>query len=176
VGCCVLIHTKPATWRSWDYHAKKGFYIGPALDLYRSFKLVKSNTKSQIISNTIKLCHVYRTILSPSAEDKIIHGLQVMSGTLKDVPPLMCISQVDAIANLQDLFESWHLLGPLSLSPTHILAQSRPWVGILELPRMAIPVMPQAVLTPMPAWVPPSKSSTIRPLRAELQPIHVTPR
>ncbi len=30
VGCPVLIHTKPASRRSWDFCAKNGFYIGPA--------------------------------------------------------------------------------------------------------------------------------------------------
>ncbi len=32
VGCCILIHAKPATWRSWDFSTKPGFFIGPALD------------------------------------------------------------------------------------------------------------------------------------------------
>ena len=41
IGCCVLIHAKPATRQSWDYQAKDGFYIGPALDSYRCFKMVK---------------------------------------------------------------------------------------------------------------------------------------
>jgi hypothetical protein len=54
VGCRVLIHAKPAIWRSWDYCAKEGFYIGPALDLYCCFKLVKSDTKSQIIYNMVE--------------------------------------------------------------------------------------------------------------------------
>ena len=47
VGCRVLIHAKPVSRRSWDFRAKDGFYIGPAMDSYRCFKLVKSDTKSQ---------------------------------------------------------------------------------------------------------------------------------
>ncbi len=35
VGCCVLIHAKPATRCMWDFCAKEGFYIGLALDSYR---------------------------------------------------------------------------------------------------------------------------------------------
>ena len=75
------------------------FYIGPMLDSLRCFKLVKSDTKSQVISGTVKFCHAYSTITSPTPEDKIIHGLQVMSGTLRDAPPPTTITQVDAIAN-----------------------------------------------------------------------------
>jgi hypothetical protein len=36
VGCLVVIHAKSATWRSWDFHAKQGLDIGPALDYYAS--------------------------------------------------------------------------------------------------------------------------------------------
>ena len=57
VGCWVLIHTMPATRSSWDYRARDGFYIGPALDSYRCFKLVKCNTQSQVISNTVEFWH-----------------------------------------------------------------------------------------------------------------------
>ncbi len=32
VGCRVLIHAKSSMRQSWDYRAKHGFYIGPALD------------------------------------------------------------------------------------------------------------------------------------------------
>jgi hypothetical protein len=45
VGCRILIHANVATRGSWDFCAKPGFYIGPALDFYRCFKLVKTNTK-----------------------------------------------------------------------------------------------------------------------------------
>jgi hypothetical protein len=54
VGCCILIHAKLATQFSWNFHAKQGFYIGPALDSYCCFKLVNADTKSQVISDTVK--------------------------------------------------------------------------------------------------------------------------
>jgi hypothetical protein len=53
-GCRILVHAKPATWRSWDFCKTPGFYIGPALDSYRCFKLVKTNTKSQVILDTVE--------------------------------------------------------------------------------------------------------------------------
>jgi hypothetical protein len=55
VSCCILIHAKPATRQSWDFHMKPDLYIGPTLDSYHCFKLVKSNTKSQVILDTIKI-------------------------------------------------------------------------------------------------------------------------
>jgi hypothetical protein len=47
VGCRVLIHAKPAMRQSWDYIAKQGFYVGPALDHYRCYKLVKFEKKTE---------------------------------------------------------------------------------------------------------------------------------
>jgi hypothetical protein len=79
VGCRVLIHAKPTTRRSWDYRAKEGFYIGPALDSYRCFKLVKMDTKSQVISDTVESRHAYHTIPAPSTEDRIVHGLRAIT-------------------------------------------------------------------------------------------------
>jgi hypothetical protein len=79
VGCHILIHAKPATQHSWDFRAKEGFYIGPALDSYHCFKLVKMDTKSQVISNMVKFRHAYRTIPAPSADDRIAHFLQAIA-------------------------------------------------------------------------------------------------
>ncbi len=97
---------------------KNGFYIGPALDSYRCFKLVNVDTKSQLILDTVEFCHGYLAVPSPSTEDRIIHGLQVVTCALSGAAPPMSISQVDIIANLWDIFESWHLLAPPTLRPT----------------------------------------------------------
>jgi hypothetical protein len=75
VGCCILIHAKPASCRSWDFCAKNGFYIGPALESCRCFELVNADTKSKVFFNTVKLRHSYLSVPAPSTEDQIVHGL-----------------------------------------------------------------------------------------------------
>jgi hypothetical protein len=122
VGCRIFIHAKLATRQCWDFLAKPGFYIGPALDSYRCFKLVKTNTKSQVISDIVKFCHLYLSVPVPSAEDKIINGLQVVAGTIRGAPPPTSVFQLEAITVLQEIFESWCALAPPSLWPTHHLA------------------------------------------------------
>ena len=112
VGCRVLIHAKPATRRSWDFRAKEGFYIGPALDSYRCFKLVKMDTKSQVISDTVEFRHAYRQIPIPTPEDRIVQRLQAVTDALRDTPPPTTISQLEALTNLRDIFNSWRLLAP----------------------------------------------------------------
>jgi hypothetical protein len=54
MGCRVLIHAKPSVRQSWDYRAKQGFYVGPALNHYRCYELVKSDTKQKVISDTVQ--------------------------------------------------------------------------------------------------------------------------
>jgi hypothetical protein len=174
VGYCLLIHAKPATRRSWDFCAKEGYYIGLALDSYCCFRLVKSDTKSQVISDTVKFCHAYRTIPSPSPEDKIIHGLQVMSGALKDALPPTSIFQMGAIANLQDLFESWCSLGPPPTTHSPVLSPGRPRVAF-KLP-VTTPLSPTVAATPAPACTPPPQPACfLQPLPTVPHAVHVTP-
>jgi hypothetical protein len=87
--------------------------------------------------------------------NKIIHGLQVMSSALSNAPPPTSISQVEAIANLRDLFESWHLIGPPSSGQGRILPPGRPRVSIQEPPRVASPSSPMVVPPPQTTWMPP---------------------
>ncbi len=164
----------------WDFRAKKGFYIGLALNSYCCFKLVKSDTKSQVISDTVEFCHAYHTIPAPTPEDKIIHSLQVMSGTLRDAPPPTSISQVDAIANLCDLFESWRLLGPPSIDQARIPSPGHPRVPIQQPPRVGTPSSPTAGTSSVNAWMPPpcptlsSRLSLPAPMAVQVTPRQIT--
>ncbi len=97
IGCHVFVHAKLATQQSWDFHTKPGSYIGPALNSYCCFKLVKSNTKSQVILDTVKFCRLYLSVPVPSTKGKIIHGLQVVAGAIRGAPPPTSISQLKAI-------------------------------------------------------------------------------
>jgi hypothetical protein len=72
MGYRVLIHAKPATRHSWDYIAKHGFHVGPGLDHYRCYKLVKPETKQKVISNMVEFRCTYLQIPVVSADDKII--------------------------------------------------------------------------------------------------------
>ncbi len=180
VGCRVLIHAKPVTRRFWEFCTKEGFYIGLALDSYRCFKLVKSDTKSQVISDTVEFHHAYCTIPAPTPEDKINHGLQVMSGALRDVLPPTSISQVDAIANPCDLFESCCLFGPLSTDQACIPSPGNPRVPIQEPPRVGTPSSPTTGTSSVNAWTPPpcptssSRLSLIVPTAIQVTPRQIT--
>jgi hypothetical protein len=98
-----------------DYRAKQGFYIGPALDHYRCYKLVRFETKQKVISDMVQFRHAYLQIPAVLAYNKIINGLQVMAGALQNASLPTSSNQVDAIEMLQTLFEKWKLLAPPAL-------------------------------------------------------------
>ncbi len=105
MGCKVLIHAKPVTCQSWDYRAKQGFYVGPASDHYKCYKLEKLETRQKVISDTVKFRHAYLPIPAVSVDDKIINGLKVMAGALQNAPPPTSCYQLDAIEMLCTLLE-----------------------------------------------------------------------
>ena len=178
VGCWVLIHAKPATQRCWDFCVKYGFYIGPAMDSFRCFKLVNADTMSQVISNTVEFRHSYLSIPAPSPEDRIVHGLQVVPGALT-VPGVQLptsISQVEAITNLRDIFESLRLLTPLSLQSLWSSMPSHPRVPTHAPPRVVSPspLTPSHPVASSPSLIPPPRpaSSTLlspTPVQAPFQ-------
>ena len=161
VGCRVLIHAKPATRRSWDFRAKEGFYIGPALDSYRCFKLVKMDTKSQVISDTVEFRHAYRQTPIPTPEDRIVQGLQAVTDALNDTPPPTTISQLEALTNLRDIFDSWRLLAPLppGLHRGPTPGQPRVRNEPADL-RPGLSPSPRVARTPGPAWSPPPQAAS----------------
>jgi hypothetical protein len=142
LGYRVLTHVKTMMGQSWDYRAKQGFYIGPALDHYRCYELVKSETKQKVISNTVEFRHAYLQIPAVLVDDKIINKLQVMAGALRNAPPPTSSNQLDAIETLRTLFEKWKLHAPQTL-----LIDSRP----VRVPRVSPHLTPSRVQDTTPA-------------------------
>ena len=120
------------------------------MDSYRCFRLVKSDTKSQVISDTVEFRHAFRTIPAPTPEDKIIQGLQTIAGALKDTPHPTTITQLEAIANLRELFEAWRLLTQPPTTRANKQSQAAPRVHDKALPRVETPTRPpvSAIKTP----------------------------
>jgi hypothetical protein len=150
------------------------------MDSYRCFKLVNADTKSQVISDTVEFRHSYLSIPAPSTEDRIIHGLQVVAGALTGALPPTSISQVKAITNLRDIFESWRLLAPPSFQPPRIPMPGHPRVPTHDPPRMVLPSpsTPAQPFVANPPWSPPPSpagSTFLSPTPVQA-PFHATPR
>ena len=52
-GIKIQVHEKPEQRTSWGVHCVDGFYLGPALDHYRSWRTYIPQTRSKCVSDTI---------------------------------------------------------------------------------------------------------------------------
>ena len=53
-GTKVMVHSKPNNRKSWEYHGKLGWYVGPSLDRYRCVKVYIPETYLIIIADTVE--------------------------------------------------------------------------------------------------------------------------
>jgi hypothetical protein len=86
--------------------------------------------------DTVEFQHAYLSIPTPSSDDRVVHGMQVLTRALTGAPSPTTISQPDAITQLHDLFKSWHQLAPPTIQQLRIPAPERPRVVLLESPRV----------------------------------------
>jgi hypothetical protein len=102
--------------------------------------------------DTVEFRHAYRTIPVPTAEDRIVHGLHAITDALMDTPPPTTISQLDALSNLRDVFESWRLLAPPSPGRTREPMPGRPRVVTPDTPLPHQIAPPRTIRTPRSTW------------------------
>ena len=107
LGYGVLIHHKPSVRRSWDFRANEGWNVGMSLEHYRCHKVVSNATRETSITDTVEFRHHYLTqpVLTP--EDRLLHGMNTLSCALKDAPSVACDAQLQALANLREIFHHW---------------------------------------------------------------------
>ena len=52
-----LLHEKPVQQKSWNPHGYEGWYLGPALEHYRCYRVYKNRTRAEIIVDTVEFFH-----------------------------------------------------------------------------------------------------------------------
>ena len=61
-----------------------------------------------------------------TAEDRIPHAIHLFSAALKDVPTIICNSQLSAIEALQEIFEKWRTVESLPPEAKKVLPHPTP--------------------------------------------------
>ena len=62
LGCKVLIHNKPATRKTCENHASKGYYMETSREHYRCYKIWMTKTRSIWVADTVFFKHQYITM------------------------------------------------------------------------------------------------------------------
>ncbi len=106
-GCCVQLHNKPSLRRSWDFRAQDGFYVGPALQHYRCYRVLTKKSRAVIISDAVEFRPHNLPTPHLTAEDKIIHALHAINRTIDRTTPAPTDEQLTAIEILCSILKTY---------------------------------------------------------------------
>ena len=70
--------------------------------------LLTPKKKATSISDTVKFMHSYLTQPTLTPKDSIIHAIRLLTCALDDAPAVRAEAQLQAIADLRDVFAKWH--------------------------------------------------------------------
>jgi hypothetical protein len=74
-GIRVLVHVKPENRTTWAAHADEGWYIGPASEHYRCYRVYMTETKAERITDTIEWYPTKTTLPTASSTEVITAAL-----------------------------------------------------------------------------------------------------
>ena len=86
-GTKIIVHTKPAKRASWAFHGLEGWYIGPSTEHYRCVKCYIPQTRSEIVSDTVKFIPSYVPIPETNINDHIKKTLTDLTHLLYSKSP-----------------------------------------------------------------------------------------
>jgi hypothetical protein len=155
-GCRIISHVRGSTRRSWDFRGGAGFYVGPSLEHYRCYRVIKNSTQQVAVNDTVVFQHPTMSCPTLTPEDRIIHCLRALTKAIQaDVTWDSCHEQLLAIESLRAIFT------PREMTPTDILAVC----GALPVgppPRVDMPLQ-YVVETSPPVPAPPTRVAPVGP-------------
>ena len=144
-GCKIIAHAKGATRRSWDFRGREGYYVGPAMNHYRCYTLVRAATQAIVVSDTVIFRHHTLSLPSLTTEDRIIHCLRALTTAIQaDRTPTRTDDQLLAIESLRAIFSTLQHPPDLQFPAQSPRVPSTPTLA--PSPRV-IPILPHSTTT-----------------------------
>jgi hypothetical protein len=108
-GTHVIAHEKAKQRASWDPHGVDGWYLGPAPDHYRGYRVHINKTKSYIISDTVELFPAKVAMPRTSSKDMATIAAQELTHALMHPAPAAPFSaiggaQLESLRQLATIF------------------------------------------------------------------------
>ena len=75
-GTRVLVHDKPSMRESWAPHASRGWYVGPALESYRCFRVWMEDTRAERVADTVKWLPRAHRMPEAGPAERVLAALQ----------------------------------------------------------------------------------------------------
>ena len=94
-GIHVLVHEKPDMRKSWAPHANDAWYLGPAMEHYRCFRVYMRETQSERITDTLTWFPKHVPLPTATSTELIVAGLQDVVEELQNPTVPNAIINVD---------------------------------------------------------------------------------
>jgi hypothetical protein len=109
-GTKILIHEKPNQRRSWDPHGVEGWYLGPATEHYRCYRVYVSKTRAEQITDTVECFPQTIEMPFPTPTEIGIEATKTLLHTLKGPIPStpfahQQFNRQQAIQTIADIFK-----------------------------------------------------------------------
>lgn len=124
VGTQVLSHDPPQNRPSWAPHGTPGFYLGPSLQHYRSYRIFIPSTMSDRITDTVEWLPVPFYLPGSTTAELVIQALQDTQTMLHPTEPQSTAADPSALARLTDTLHG--ILQVLTSDPRHKLTSPAP--------------------------------------------------
>jgi hypothetical protein len=135
-GCRVIAHEKPATRQTWAPHGLDGWYVGPAMDSYRCYRIWIYDTRAIRICDTISWFPTKVHMPDNSSNAIILTALRDIGHALTHPSPRTPLaprsdSLTEALRHLTELLQN-------------IALPRQPPAPLLRVPKDTIPTPPHA--------------------------------
>jgi hypothetical protein len=104
-GTRVIMHDKANVRRTFAPHGTDGWYLGPAREHYRCYRLYNSKTGHERINDTVEFFPTHANMPYCSAADTAVHAAQELTAALKNPTPAAPFAPIgdEQLAAIQQL-------------------------------------------------------------------------
>jgi hypothetical protein len=111
-GTKILIHEKPKQRRSWDPHDVEGWYLGPATNRYRCYRVYVNKTRAERITDTVEFFPQEIDMTFPTPTKIAIEATKELIHTLSNPIPStpfarQPFNRKQAIQTIADIFRPY---------------------------------------------------------------------
>jgi hypothetical protein len=143
-GTKVILHEKPQQRKSWDPHGAEGWYLGPALEHYRCYRVFVNKTKPEQVSDAVEFFPQHTVIPYQTPTNVAIQATKTLIEVLSKPAPSTPIAhighdQMTAIKAIADLFNQ-HAPKETTIATTS--QGTSPRVPVTSPTSLRVPVTP----------------------------------
>ncbi len=109
-GTKVMVHENPTQRQTWGTHGINGWYLGPALEHYRCYRVFANQTKSERNSDTVEFVPQHTSVPYRTPTDVAIQATTDLIQVLRNPKPSTPYAhighdQLSAIQTIADIFQ-----------------------------------------------------------------------